>query len=59
MAIKNIWGFVPTAPAAPAPPPVAPAPAAPPPKGWNANKPSSMRALDEARRQREGKGRAP
>jgi hypothetical protein len=40
-----------------APPPAPPAPAAPPPKGWNANKPSSMAALDAARREREGKGR--
>lgn len=46
-------------PAKPAPayvaPTPAPAPTAPPPKGWNANKPSSMRALDAARRQREGR----
>jgi hypothetical protein len=43
---------------APTPLPAPPAPAATP-KGWDANKPSSMAALDAARRQREGKGRTP
>lgn len=42
-------------PAYVATPPAPPAPAAPPPKGWNANKPSSMAALDAARREREAK----
>jgi hypothetical protein len=41
----------------PAPAYVAPTPAPPaPPKGWDANKPSSMAALDAARREREAKG---
>jgi hypothetical protein len=50
------------APPAPKPlvaptPPAPPTPAAPPPKGWDAHRPSSMAALDAARRQREGKPR--
>jgi hypothetical protein len=35
--------------------PAAPALAAPPPKGWDARRPSSMAALDAARREREAK----
>jgi len=38
-----------------APSAIRPPPVAPPPTGWNANKPSSMAALDAARRQREGR----
>jgi hypothetical protein len=59
-AMEGGPGRAPPAPkplVAPPPPPAPPAPAAPPPKGWNANKPSSMAALDAARRQREGKPR--
>ncbi len=52
-------GTAPPPPPKPAPAYVAPpaplAPPAPPPKGWNANKPSSMAALDAARRHREGR----
>jgi hypothetical protein len=48
-------------PGEPPAPPAPPTPAAPPPKpvGWDANKPSSMAALDAARREREAKGRKP
>jgi hypothetical protein len=61
MALHGGPGRAPATPkplVAPTPLPAPPAPAATP-KGWDANKPPSMAALDAARRQREGKGRAP
>jgi hypothetical protein len=61
MAMRSGPGTAPPAPklaAAPPSPAATPAAAAPasPPKGWDARRPSSMAALDAARRQREAKG---